>query len=131
MSMLKVEVLRAACCVAGVDGTISPQEMAWLTKLAHAVGVGEVSLKAMMERARTDSNYAADQFRFLQKDTRETMRVLLGVAVADGKLADREREVLAQLSKKLGVGDADLEKYIAVAESHIARRTDASPPGKS
>ncbi|MCE9588896.1 MAG: TerB family tellurite resistance protein [Planctomycetes bacterium] len=121
--MAKVEVLRAACCVAGADGDISEQEMVWLKKLAGEVGVGDVSLQAMISRARSDKDYARDQFRFLHNDPREAMRVLLSVAVSDAVLNDREREVLWALAQKLGVDAPTFEKYIATADAFIAKKT--------
>ena len=42
--MFKVELLRAACCVAGIDGEIDEAEFAVLKKLADDVGVGDASL---------------------------------------------------------------------------------------
>ena len=61
----KVEVLRAACCMAGLDGTIGEKELAILQKLATEAGVGGASLKAMMDRAKADPNYYEQQFRFV------------------------------------------------------------------
>lgn len=123
MPMSNVEVLRAACCVAGADGHIAEREMAWLTKLAEKAGVGGVSLQAMINRACSDRDYAKDQFRFLHTDPKEAMRVLLSVAVADGSLAVREREVLAVIAGKLGLDEAGFEKCIKAAESHLTKRS--------
>ena len=73
----KVELLRAACCMAGLDGTIGDAELAIIQKLATDAGVGAASLKAMMDRAKSDPSYYEQQFRFLRGDANDDGRVNL------------------------------------------------------
>jgi len=101
--MIKVEVLRAACCVAGADGEISDAERNLLDRLAKETGVGFASMEAMVSRACTDQNFCNEQFRVLKADPKEAMAILLEVAMADGSIDDREADILKVLAEKLGV----------------------------
>jgi len=56
-AMRQVELLRAACCVAGVDGHASDAEQLILQRLADEAGVGAASLSAMIELAETDEQF--------------------------------------------------------------------------
>lgn len=101
--MQRVDVLRAACCVAGIDGQPNDAERAVIDKLAAEVGVGAASLNAMVERGATDPNFHEEQFRVLKADPQQTMAALLEVAMADGKISENESGVLKALSGKLNV----------------------------
>lgn len=115
----KVEVLRAACCIAGLDGTIGEAEMPLLQKLASEAGVGAASFKAMRDRATSDPKYYEQQFRFLRNAPDETMKTLLRVAVADGDLHPNERVVLQAFASKLGVSDERYGQLLTAAEQII------------
>ncbi len=117
----KVEVLRAACCIAGLDGAIGEAEMPLLQRLASEAGIGAASFKAMRDRATSDPMYFEQQFRFLRSDPDETMKTLLRVAVADGELHPNERVVLQAFAAKLGVGDERYDQLLTAAEQVIAR----------
>ncbi len=114
-----VQVLRAACCVAGLDGNVTENEMAILQKLATDAGVGQASLKAMINRAKTDPNYFQDQFNFLRGHPDEAMKTLVRVATVDGALHDNERVVLQHLAKKLGISEDRAKAFLAVAEKKV------------
>lgn len=120
--MVKVQVLRAACCVAGSDGTADPSERRIVEMLAREIGVGEASLGAMLERARTEENYVEDQFRVLKADAKQTMQLLFSVALADGELADDEVDVLRNLSTKLNVTTEQFDNWYAEATALSTRR---------
>ena len=109
-AMTKVEVLRADCCVSGVDGKAGEAERPILDMLAREVGVGDASLAAMIDRAETEPNYRDTQFRVLKADPDETMKLLFTVALADRTLTEKEVDVLKELSVKLGVSDAGFQK---------------------
>jgi tellurite resistance protein len=127
--MSDVEVLRAACCVAGLDGTITPEEDALLRKLADKAGVGSVSLRAMVDRAKADHNFYQEQFRLLRGDPVEAMTSLLGVAVSDGQLAPDERVILQYFADRLGLPTAEYERLLRAAEKYVGKRQDK--PGKT
>jgi tellurite resistance protein len=115
----KVELLRAACCMAGLDGNISEPELVIIKKLASDAGVGAASLKAMMDRAKTDPNYYEQQFRFLRGNPDESMKMMLRVAIADGALHPNERVVLQFYATTLGLGDERYQQLLAAAEQAL------------
>lgn len=127
----KVEVLRAACCMAGLDGTIGEKELAILQKMATEAGVGAASLKAMMDRAKSDPNYYEQQFRFLRGNPDESMKTMLRVAVADGALHPNERVVLQAFATKLGLDDQRYQRLLAAAEKVVEEPVDNPPPSET
>ena len=120
-AMVKVQVLRAACCVAGADGLNEPAERSIIDMLAREVGVGEASIEAMLERASTEEDYVHDQFRVLKAEPKETMRLLFSVALSDKQLEDKEVEVLLGLAQKLEVTDEEFERLLAEAREIAGR----------
>lgn len=118
-AMTKVEVLRAACCVSGVDGKAGEEERPILDMLAREVGVGEASLSTMINRAETEPDYCEAQFRVLKADPPETMKLLFSVALADRKLTEKEIEVLRNLSQKLDVPTERFDAMLAQASSIV------------
>lgn len=114
-AMTKVEVLRAACCVSGVDGEAGDAERPILNMLAREVGVGEASLNAMIDRAETEPDYCEAQFRVLKADPPETMKLLFSVALADRKLTEKEIDVLRNLSQKLELPAERFDALLAKA----------------
>ena len=120
--MKKVEVLRAACCVAGIDGETSPEERRVLDMLAQRAGVGLASLTAMIERSESDQGFYKEQFRVLKADPNETMKLLIGVALADNKLRTIERQVLGRLAKQLGVDKQTFDNWLNQAIEYVKAR---------
>ena len=120
--MVKVQVLRAACCVAGVDGLADPVEQKIIDTLAAEVGVGAASLEAMLQRATTEPDYVEDQFRVLKADPKETMGLLFSVAIADKKIEEHELTVLKKLAKKLDVSDEQYEFWLAEARAFLEKK---------
>ena len=99
----KVALLRAACCVAGIDKEISAPEEAVIRRLAAEVGVGKASLQAMMDRATSDQEFYQEQFKAFKSEPQATMAGLLEVAIADGQINDEEVAVLGELAGRLDV----------------------------
>ena len=120
--MKKVEVLRAACCVAGIDGEAAEAELRILQMLADQVGVGEASLTAMIERAQRDPEFYKEQFRVLKAEPKETMRLLFGVALADGQLKDNELSVLQKLANRLEISQESFDHWLAQARDYTAKQ---------
>ena len=108
----KVDLLRAACCVAGIDGEISPAEKKLIDQLAGEIGVGQASIEAMLDRAKRDPNFYQQQFRILHEDPKKSLVTLIEVAMADKKLAAGEIDVLRGLSKNLQVSDQVFDELI-------------------
>ncbi len=127
-AMRKVEVLRAACCVAGVDGATSDAERRVLQRLADEVGVGEASLRAMIERAEEDRSFFEQQFKVLKAEPKATMQLLFRVAVADGDLKRSEATVLKGLATRLDVTPEQFDSWLKQAIEFL-RAKRASEPG--
>ena len=108
----KVELLRAACCVAGIDGDASEAEKKVIGIMVKETGVGRASLEAMIERGTTDKEFYKEQFRVLKAEPNEAMSYLLQVALADGVLSEDEINVLRQFSERLEIPSDEFEKLI-------------------
>lgn len=117
----QVELLRAACCVAGIDKVASEAELSVIKKLAKATGVGKASLQAMLDRATTDEDFYKEQFRVLKANPTQSMSFLLQVAMADGKLTEGEIHVLEKLSQSLQVPAEDLERLISEVNEMLSK----------
>ena len=120
--MVKVQVLRAACCVVGADGLTDPAERKIVEMLAAEVGVGAASLEAMLQRAETEADYVKDQFRVLKANPKETMGTLFSVAVADKSLDDQELVTLQKLAAKLDVSDEQYGQWLVQAREFAANQ---------
>ena len=108
----QVALLRAACCVAGIDKEISAPEEAVIRRLAGNIGVGKASLQAMMDRATSDQEFYKEQFRAFKSDPQQTMAGLLEVAMADGQISDEEVNVLGELANRLDVPPTVFQELI-------------------
>ena len=120
--MIKVEILRAACCVAGANGESSDAERQMLDRLARDAGVGLASLEAMISRACSDQNFCNEQFRVLKADPKDAVAALLEVAMADGTIEDSEAEILKILAGRLDVGDQVFDALLLKARDIAAGR---------
>lgn len=117
----RIDLLRAACCVANADGNASEPEMALVGKLIKEVGVGRASVQAMMERAKIDPAFCEDQFKILKSDPSDAMLFLLQVAMADGKLTEGEVRVLQTLANNLEVPAEVFDKLISQVKDTLAQ----------
>ena len=122
MSVMRdVEILRAACCVAGLDQQISSAERRLLERLAEHAGVGKTSLDAMIDRAVDDSDFYQEQFTTIRTDPDATIKALFCVAVADRELTTDERVILHEFAVRLGMSPARFNQLLAAARKHIER----------
>ncbi|MDH3718429.1 MAG: TerB family tellurite resistance protein [Planctomycetota bacterium] len=124
--MYKVEILRAACCVAGIDGDTTDRERSMLTKLANQIGVGEASLQAMIDRAESDSSFCDEQFILLKTKPDNTMKILLQVALADHELTDNECGVLQQFAERLGLAADRFQRVLEQTKKDLDSRRDSA-----
>ena len=123
----QVDLLRAACCVAGADGAVSAAERRLLQRLADRAGVGTASMEAMIERAETDPNFHEEQFRVLKYDPKETMQLLFRVAVIDDELGKQEAGVLQRLAKRLEVSTEQFSLWLKQAVAYLkAKQADGN-----
>ena len=109
----RLDILRAACCVAGIDGSANEAQAVVLKRLAREVGVGKASLNAMIERAETDNTFHEEQFKVLEFEPKTTMATLLEVALADGELSASEADVLRILAGRLKIDSAMFEQLLS------------------
>ncbi len=116
-SFEKLEILRAAVCIVGVDGKIDDQELQLVEKLAKEIGVGRASREAMIDRAIDDPDFHKQMFRVLKTETDQTMLTMFHAAMVDGELEDSEIEVLKHFAAKLDVSDETFEKLVDKAQS--------------
>lgn len=123
----QVEVLRAACCIASIDGEITADEEAVLRQLAEKVGVGQMSLKAMMDRAKRDPNFFQQQFEILHADPDVAMKALFRVAICDGDMNPNERIMMQFFAGRLGVDDARFNQLLAAAEKAAEQVRNQKP----
>lgn len=108
----RVELLRAACCVAAADGEITDGELVLLRRLAADVGVGRASFQAMLERASRDSDFSKSQFVIFNENRSECIAALMEIAVSDGTICQQEEEVLRTLASNLKVSDEAFEQVL-------------------
>ena len=122
MSVMRhVEILRAACCIAGLDEQISDEERSMLERLADHAGVGGTSLNAMIDRAVSDPDFYQEQFEMIRTDPDATMKALFCVAVADHELTTNERVILHHFATKLGMPAQRFNQLLGAARKHIER----------
>ena len=121
MTMLDLEILRAAVCVAGLDGHVCDREHPLLTRLADRAGVGSVSLAAMIDLAEVDRQYYEEQFDIVKTDPEKTIKILMEVAVADGVLSVEERVIVSHFATKLGMSEQRFGELLAAAEAQLGK----------
>jgi uncharacterized membrane protein YebE (DUF533 family) len=126
MSMEHIEILRAACCVAGLDLKVTGYERKLLEKLAERAGVGGASLDAMLHRATKDPDFYQEQFSIVQTDPDTSIKTLFLAAIVDGELSGDERMVLAEFAHRLGMAPQRFDQILAAAKKELAKRW----PGK-
>lgn len=117
MGMLDVELLRAACCVAALDGETTPGERAIIDKLAERAGVGAASLKAMLDMARSKPDFYTQQFRVVREQPEACVTMMLRVAAADGTISQEERVIIAFWAERLGLSRDRFDELLRTAEA--------------
>jgi len=108
----RVELLRAACCVAAADGEVSEHEFALLRQLASEVGVGKASFQAMVDRALRDPEFSRSQFVFFNENRGDCIAALMQIAVSNGRISEDEENVLRILAANLQVPQDVFDKIL-------------------
>jgi tellurite resistance protein len=116
-----VAILRAACCVAGLDQRVDEREQRMLERLANQAGVGRTSLEAMIERATKEPNFYKEQFQLVTTDPDSTIKTLLCVAIADRDLTSDERVILQHFAEVLGMDAPRYEQLLKAAQKHLGQ----------
>ncbi|MCP4592899.1 MAG: hypothetical protein GY842_19355 [bacterium] len=121
------DLFEAVLAVAGADGRVTRSERGLLEALAERVGVGCVSLNAMIDRVLRDAEFKT---RLSIKEVAEplkAMELLVAAARIDGEISEEERELLVRISSVWNIPDDDFvaafERGIAQADRLRAKRT--------
>lgn len=118
MSIDEVELLRAACCVAGLDGQVTEEEEQLLRDLKEHAGVGEASFQAMLDRARNDPDYYEDVLDVVRPNAEQVLQLLARVAAADGEVSTTEREMIHTFAERLGIEKDHVKQVLTAADSN-------------
>lgn len=116
MSITDVELLRAACCVAGLDGEVTEPEEQILRTLKEKAGVGEASFQAMLDRARSDPEYHEDVLDIIRPNAQRVVEFLAQIAAADGEVSTNERDVIVTLGERLGLERDHVQQVLTSAD---------------
>ena len=124
--MSDLEVLKAACCIAGLDEDVGFKERKVLQSLAERAGVDQAAFDAMMEMAVEDDDYFEGQLDLLQSNVDDVIKSLFRVAVMDGKLGSNEQVILQHFSEKLGMTGERFEQILTAAVREGVKSTQHS-----
>ncbi len=116
MNNQALEILKAACCIAGIDGEICDREHPLLKRMAHAAGVDTDWLNATLEQALNDPLFFERQFHLLKADPEETIRVLIEIATIDNHFSLPERIIVQHFAEKIGIERQRYEELLHEAE---------------
>lgn len=114
----QVELLRAAIAVAMADGTLSRSEKGVVEGLARRVGVGKVSLDAMLDTAQADDSIADNILIRSKKRARVALELLVAQARIDGEISDEERSLLVRIAMSLSF---TTDEFQSIYEAGIAQ----------
>ena len=114
----QIELMRAVVALAAADGKITRSEMGLLTSLATRIGIGEVSLNALIEQAMEQPEKRDELFGYAMSDPELAMELLVGAARIDGEIADAERELLSDIMSMLEI---PVDKFGEIYQRGIQR----------
>ena len=117
-NMEQLELLRAAIALAMADGELSRSEKGVVEGLAQRVGVGKVSLKAMLDTAQANDSIADNILIGSKKRARVALELLVAQARIDGEISDEERSVLVRIAMSLSF---TTDEFQGIYESGLAR----------
>jgi uncharacterized membrane protein YebE (DUF533 family) len=112
MLMKELELLRAACCVAGADGSVSDREREVIQRMATRVGVGAASLRAMLDMATHDERFRADQLELIHHEPERAFEMLYKMARLEAEVPEAERDLLTRFGRKLGLSVESMNEVI-------------------
>ncbi len=114
----ETNLLKAVLTLAMVDGKMSAAEKGIIGSLAARIGVGQVSLAAMIDRATRDP-HSVDDLRIADpQKARQALELLVAQARIDGDISDAERALLVRIAQALQV---PTEEFGDIYRSGIAR----------
>jgi uncharacterized tellurite resistance protein B-like protein len=109
-TMEDLELLKAVLAVAVADGELRRSEMGIIKGLAERVGIGRVSLDAMMAEAESNPA-AADNILIHNPDkARQGLEMLVAQARLDGVIDKKERAVLVRIALSMNITGEDFQQ---------------------
>ncbi|MCH7813215.1 MAG: hypothetical protein IID40_04250 [Planctomycetes bacterium] len=121
-----LEVLQAVLAVAGADGELTRSEKGVYESLARRIGADAVTVWTMMNNVRTDPSLRDKLFTTKVGDPKKAMKLLVATARIDGEISDQERELLVDISTRLGIDATEfgaLYREGLAAADEIRRRS--------
>jgi len=116
-----LELLNAVLALALADGKLTRGEQGIIQGLAGRIGVGQVSLDAMVERAKTDPDMYKELSIADSRKARLAMSLLVAQARVDGEISDEERGMLVKIAMRLGI---DTGEFGQIYETAIHKADD-------
>ena len=115
--MEDTELLKATIAVALADGQLLRSELGVIKALAQRAGVGETSLKAMIEAAEQDESFADDIMISSREKAQLAVKLLVAEARIDREISEEERRVITRIATSLGITGNEFEQlYLAGIE---------------
>ncbi len=115
----RLELLKAAMALALADRNISKSEFGVVMGLAARAGVGQVSLEAMLDKARGGDTSIADQIVMQSPESaRAALELLVAQARLDGQITEPERDILVRIATRLNISD---EEFKSIYQAGINR----------
>lgn len=115
------EILKAVLVVAAADGQILGAEKGVFQQLAKKLGLEPLELDRLRLQASHDSHMKDQLFAKKIADPAKAMQLLVATARIDGNISEKERNLLVDISSKLGIGVDDFGKIyqsgIAMADA--------------
>ncbi len=96
--------------------------------IAEKAGVSDFYLSSLLDQAKRDKELYQQQFRIALGDPVRTIRNLLIVAAADGKVAKEELAVLHHFCDKLGVARKRFDDLIVELKGGASAGAREEPP---
>ena len=121
-----LQVLQAVLALAAADGDFARSEKGVYEQLARRIGADSMTVWSMMNKARTDQSLREELFTKRVRDPKAALKLLVATARIDGQISKEERELLVDISGKLGIGIDDFSRIyeagIASADAMRKRR---------
>ncbi|HUU85808.1 MAG TPA: hypothetical protein VM243_20110 [Phycisphaerae bacterium] len=122
----ELEVLQAVLALAAADGNITRSEKGVYEQLAGRIGADAMTIWRMMNEVRINPSARDKLFQKGARDPQAAMKLLVATARIDGDISQEERELLVDISGKLGIGVDEFGKIyteaIATADAMRKRR---------
>lgn len=127
----RLKNFRLIAAAALADGELHEEEQKVLLDVARDLGLGRELAAAAVEELVAAGPGAADLaggISVTEKDRAYLFAMLVRVIAADGKLHEKERELLRRIGPSFGYTAEQVEKVAAAAAADAAARLAPRPP---